>query len=133
MFSILTLINLKFRTICVIHSNGGNIIIAGLSYRDYLPCSFDSAHLGAVINYYYTALLHMDAMSVVSLPVVWPSREKKRVKCEGPPSLGVVYQNIGAWRRRVIAHLTLSNPWHVTRVLHSLYRYMLVARMRTCS
>jgi len=93
-------------------------------------------HLDAVINYYYTASLHVDvmsSMSIVLLPVTWPSREKKRVKCEGPPSLDAVYQNIGVWRRRVIARLTWNNPWHVIRVLHSLHRYMLVVRTRTCS
>lgn len=55
---------------------------------------------------------------VASFPVTWPSREKKRVKCEGPPSLGAVYQNVGVWRRRVIARFTWSNgettPWRVT-------------------
>lgn len=53
---------------------------------------------------YYTWMCDVLDVHVASLPVTWLAREKKRVKCEGPPSLGVVYQNAGVWR--VIARLT---------------------------
>lgn len=88
-----------------------NIIVAD-PFRGYLPhlVHLAAQPLDAAINYYYTASPCRYTGDVLDVRRFASGRVaiagKKRVKCEGPPSLGAVYQDIGAWRRRVIAHLT---------------------------